>query len=617
MSFFFVGKPGTKNFQSRVRDIFDVLKFTAGNRELEVCSASSFAYCNTPPKVIDDIFIKLSDSNSWLLLVGAPVLDAKTDLDKQNLAKEFFINPSSVLRYRIDGHYAVLAFDAKKKVFLAGSDWNSLIPIYFAITKEGPLFTNSELSLAKLLQSKPDEFGFSQAIHYGSVWGNRTRFKGIRKLETCELIQVDAENNLIRERYWEPHMEELWKGSFEDISQRWLGVMRDAIQVFSDQRNNCELSSDLTGGEDSRLIAALLYDLDMPFRVRVAGEPNDLDITIAKKAAESIGLDLSVEITHPANIDELSNHAETIITHSDAYGSFFTNASLFVHELHYPPLEFENVHLCGLPGGAQYRGANYLRAKLLFPSSNKKLDHRAYTRRKYLFDFSYDLLRIPDKEYFEGVYGVMKDALEEVEGFPAGIQVDHIGRVRYGCLLTAHIKRPFYFAFAPRDMTRSTYNVPPHMKQGGRQYKAIIEMLAPELAWVKTQAGVPTVQKTLLRQPLFFPEYAALLKKVVKWIARQTLNETIDLKKKGTLNARHHSYVFHENSIRWLFNTEPYSTWFRSADTMLSANQYNPLTLNELLLKARQPNFDKVQLLGRIVNQEMAHRRVYSSTDVR
>jgi hypothetical protein len=349
----------------------------------------------------------------------------------------------------------------------------------------------------------------------------------------------------------------------------------------------------------------------------VSGELEDLDIKIARKAAASIGIDLSIERTYPAKVDELSNHAESIIAHSDAYGSFFTNASTFIHESHYRPLEFKNVHLCGLPGGAQFRGANYLRAKLLRPSSNKGMDYRAYTKQKYLSDFSYDLLRMSDRDYFEGVCGVMKSGLEDVEGFPAGIQVDHLGRIRYGCLLTAHIKRPFYFAFAPRDMTRSTYNVPPHMKKGGRQYKAIIELLAPELAWVKSQVGVPTVRKTLLRQPMFFPEYYALFKRIIKWIARQKLKKATALRSKGNVNARHHTMAFHENTMRWLFETEPYSYWFKSAGSMLTGNQYNALALNRLLLQARQPGFDQVQLFGRIVNQEMAYRRIYGSMNAR
>ena len=257
MSIFIVGKSGAENSHDRVKATLD--DFVLGERDklFHIGSNDSFAYCYTPPKVIDDIFIRVKGSESWLLLVGAPILDAKNDTERQDFAREFFRNPKNILRNRVDGHYAVLAYDSKAKIYFAGSDWNSLIPVYYAITKDGPLFSNSELLLAKLLKCKPDDFGFSQAIHFGTIWGDRTRFDGIQKLETCELIQVDSGNYLKRERYWEPRMEQLWEGSFDDVSQRWLHVMRDAIRIFCDNRNGSEVSADSTGGEDSRLVAAL------------------------------------------------------------------------------------------------------------------------------------------------------------------------------------------------------------------------------------------------------------------------------------------------------------------------------------------------------------------------
>lgn len=614
MSIFIVGKPGAENFNIRGKAILDNHAIGERNRLFHFSSKDSFAYCYTPPKVIDDVFIRVLDSESWLFLVGAPIFDARNDVERQDFAREFFRNPKNILRNRVDGHYAVLAYDSKANIYFAGSDWNSLIPVYYALTKDGPLFSNSELILAKLLQCQPDEFGFAQAIHCGVVWGKRTRFNGISKLEPCELVQVTAENNISRKRYWEPQDERLWKGSFDEVSRRWRRVMQDAIRTFSDNRGDSGVSSDLTGGEDSRLVVALLHDLGLTFRVRVTGESDDPDVVISKELAEKGNLELSVEHRHPVASDELSSHIKEIVIATDAYGSFFSNISSLVHEYNYPPLEYQNIHLCGAPGGEEFRGVYYLRAKLLFPSLSKSFDYRAFTRWKFLINFSHNLLKMADDEFIEKVYGVIGDALKEVEGFPAGTQVDHILRVGQVCLMTAHVKRPFNFPFAVRGMTRSIYNVPPHMKKGGRQFKAITEMLFPELARVKTQAGVPTIRKTLLRLPLFIPEYYSILKKVFNGFARKVLKTTVHTSK-GTVNAHHHVLAFHSDTIKWLFENDPYSAWFRSADSMLSGRHYNPAVLNELLIQARQPDFDRVQLLGRIVNQEIAYRYVYDSME--
>jgi hypothetical protein len=148
------------------------------------------------------------------------------------------------------------------------------------------------------------------------------------------------------------------------------------------------------------------------------------------------------------------------------------------------------------------------------------------------------------------------------------------------------------------------------MKKGGNQYKAIIEKLSPELAWVKSQAGVPTVRKSVMRLPLFFPEYYSKIVKSVKGIARQVFKNASALRSKGHVNEQHHLLALHEKSVKWLFETEPYASWFESAESMLSGNQYNPDELNNLLYSARQPDFNQVQLLGRVVNQELTLRYV-------
>lgn len=612
MSYFIAGKAATTDLQNRAENIFEDSMYTSDAKKLTVSSNRSFAFCYSATKVIDDLLIESGDSDSWILIVGAPVMKDRTDRGRQGFADDFFSDPKNTLRNRVDGHFAILAYDSSREIFLAASDWHSLIPTYFSLTEGGPLFCSAELPLAKILQCKPDKLGFAQAIHYGAVWGERTRFKGVSKLEPCELVQVDAGKNISRERYWEPREEKQWKGSFDEVSHRWQSLMKDTIRVFTDNRGNAGVSSDLTGGEDSRLVVALLHSLGLPFHVRVKGEPNDADVVISRELAKKGNLELSVEQSRPVENSELSNYTKEIVIATDAYGSFFSNISSLIHEIRYPPLDYQNIHLCGMPGGGEFRGSYYPRAKLFFPSLSKSFDYRAFTKRKFLLDFSHNLLKMRDDEYIETVYGVMSDTLQEVEGFPAGTQVDHLIRVRQDCLMALHIKRPFYFAFSLRDMTRSTYNVPPHMKKGGRQFKAITEALFPELARVKTQAGVPTIRMTLLRLPLFIPEYFSVLRKGFKGLARQIL-KTTSLTGKGTVNARHHTLAFHSNTIKWLLENEPYSNWFRSADSMLTGHHYNPVTLNELLRQARQKNFDRVQLLGRIVNQEIAYHYVYDS----
>ena len=142
------------------------------------------------------MLVKPDESGSWVLFVGAPIIDKSYRENKAGLAKKFLSEPKEFLQNDIDGHYAIIGYDSSQGRFYIASDWNSLIPVYYYLGKQGPLFCNSELLLAKLVNAEPDEFGFSQAIHQGNVWGDRTRFKGIRKLTACDLLTINKKLDL-------------------------------------------------------------------------------------------------------------------------------------------------------------------------------------------------------------------------------------------------------------------------------------------------------------------------------------------------------------------------------------------------------------------------------------
>ena len=89
---------------------------------------------------------------------------------------------------------------------------------------------------------------------------------------------------------------------------------------------------------------------------------------------------------------------------------------------------------------------------------------------------------------------MVRENLKEVEGFPLGTQIDHLVRVFDTCFLGLRYKAPLYLPFMTRDLVRSMYFISPHYKQGGKLTRACTEILFPELAFVKTQKGVPTVR---------------------------------------------------------------------------------------------------------------------------
>ena len=164
-------------------------------------------------------------------------------------------------------------------------------------------------------------------------------------------------------------------------------------------------------------------------------------------------------------------------------------------------------------------------------------------------------------------------------------------------------KLPLYLPFMTRDLIRSLYYIPPHYKQGGRLTRACTEILFPELAFVKTQKGVPTVRMTAMRLPLFIPEYIYLMKSIRNGV----LSRLFKLgQPRPLLSMEKNAYIF-----TTILSREPYCDWFSSSKSMVTGQFYNAKELNSILAQAKTGKYRNVPILGRIINLELACRWVY------
>jgi hypothetical protein len=225
---------------------------------------------------------------------------------------------------------------------------------------------------------------------------------------------------------------------------------------------------------------------------------------------------------------------------------------------------------------------------------------------KFLLDFVPALVNNEDS-FLEECFGNIKKSLDGSHKFDAGIKVDHLLREFQTCRWGLTMKHPFYLPFGSKEMTRSIYGVPAHFKNRGKLTRACTELLFPRLAYTITQNGIPTIRKSLIRTPLFWPEYLAEATKILKGLSRRYFHLR---QSSGTLAAPHRIDL-HGANIKALFNREPYSSWFESKTSMITGELYDGESLNAILREAKYGRSRYVQVLGRIVNQELACRYVH------
>ena len=584
-------------------------EFIVTDREKQCVDHGGWLFRNLQQlKSIRDIYIRHDASGSWLMLVGMPLLKAKTSKERQVWIEKFLKDYKAAIRDDLDGHFALVAYDATQRKLIMASDWNNFIPVYYTRSSKGFLFCSSELALAKLLQPDANPVGVAQTINLGCTW-HLSRFEDISKMQPCEILIVDEKLRLHQDRYWHPMHEAGWKDRFDDILERWMALLQAGVAAFYETATDKTVTTNLTAGEDSRLLVAACQALGIPYEAIVSGFPDDADVIAARKIADEVGISLRVNPHRTIREDELLERAIPYALSDEGYGSFFRSSLSKTSPVQNEAGRISRLHFIGLPGGEAFRGNHYNRAKLIFSSRTGHFRPKPYARIKFLLDFYPGLFGDLSHTFLESFYAQVEQSVQEASSFPDGIQLDHLMRDFQTCNWSLSQRLPFYLPYGLKDLTRSIYTIPPHFKRGGRLTKACTELLFPELARMKTQHGVPTIRRTWARSPLFLPEHLSELKRVARGVAHRYLH--VNQANKSLANK--HNLNYHGETMKTLFNRDPYAQWFKSTDAMVSGRYYDPRVMDPVLSEAREGRCRYIHMLGRIVNHELACRYVYGA----
>lgn len=146
--------------------------------------------------------------------------------------------------------------------------------------------SSSFLELASFHRLNPvdlDPESVVEFLHFGNVSFNRTLFQSIRKLPG-EQIAVIAPGQGIS--FVEKSLPAL------DVPTRYS--LEDFFRDFAASVSTEQVSVDLTGGMDTRIIAILLQYFGLPFEVAIRGNEENLDVLIAREVASALGKELQV-----------------------------------------------------------------------------------------------------------------------------------------------------------------------------------------------------------------------------------------------------------------------------------------------------------------------------------
>lgn len=166
-------------------------------------------------------------------------------------------------------------------------------PVYLARLPSAVVLSDRASWAAAVAEriTEADPAAVSAIVNMGFPLGDATPFRGVRALAARTRVRASAGE--ITETV-EPSPETGAAG-VRDAASEVASALVAAVAPVRGRPDPVDLS--LTGGKDSRLIAAVLHAAGVPFRARTYGFPGHPDVVVAGLAARRLGVEH--EVTEP------------------------------------------------------------------------------------------------------------------------------------------------------------------------------------------------------------------------------------------------------------------------------------------------------------------------------
>ncbi len=229
-----------------------------------------------------------------------------------------------------EGRLLILRVSADGSEWEAFNDWSGSLQAFHAPAGAGRILSTLEpvvVAAAGLDPGDVSRAGVVSLLTHGYFLGDRTLYETMRALGadtvtrwTAAGVAVSPQRSLIAS-------EERWQVGWEDLAEglheRTVGALRRGL------RTEPEWRLPLSGGMDSRLIAAVAVDEGIPVETLTYGDEDWLDVRYAREVARM--LDLPWRHV-PLGVDYLARRSPT-------WGALFGTSMHFHGMYQYPLLE--------------------------------------------------------------------------------------------------------------------------------------------------------------------------------------------------------------------------------------------------------------------------------------
>jgi len=355
------------------------------------------------------------ESGSWLAVVGTCFHESGNN-QPENLLEQYLSVGAERLACDLDGFFAVIAGNAKTRETIVITDIVGSLHFYHRLVKSGVALSSSSLILSQLGAVSLDSVGCQEFLASGIMYEDRAFYDEIRKLPPATITTFANGHLSGQQRYWDAaKLQPDLLPAKQAADALWEEL------VFAVGKINKQFESvacDLTGGYDSRAVAAAFLGGHRKFATVVSGPADSADVVISRGLAAKLGLR---HIHYPVSSGTTYEEMESALQLTD--GEYDLVEYVNVARIHRDLSQRFNISINGSFGEIA-RGYWW---ELLFPRTGEhlKLDSGKLARRRYatkscntLFQPKYQI------DLVEHIKGVVERSVKGLESYPNTFQMD-------------------------------------------------------------------------------------------------------------------------------------------------------------------------------------------------
>jgi hypothetical protein len=548
-------------------------------------------------------------TGSWLLAVGTVVdpRDNQPDGSLSRLLQDYLDSGLEVFS-RLDGQFGLVLYDARESKLLVVSDPFGLISLYYGRLNHKIYISTSALAIARVIRSRPDEERIRAFLLYGDTLGG-TLWRDVRMLPPATALLLTRDRTA-ETQYWALNVDaSIARLPLDESIDCIIESMSRSMQQSLLREGKTWVS--ITGGMDSRTLAALMQYSRLPFKSYCHGPVDSRDVHIAADISHQMGWDYEY---FPLPDDwgvERSGWLSRALGQTDGHLDVL-KLSRTIREQTIKAQQL-NVSLWGYSGEV-YRG--YYWKQEFWRTGATSVVNYDHLRDYRVTPLDGSVLIDGErwkKQISADLISLYKAVGEREPDWVNTAKLDAIGLCmeRPACGHTISAVLGQQRVILPYDFKENiirNISINDQYRNHGRLFRLVLERINPDLAGIETADGGPALPMRLSNAHRFIPYWLDASEKMLWKLGYKYLKKALWNKRDAGPSGRAYPVA------KWLRDSidRLNDQAFFEFDQMASAGLYDEARLKSLLTDSTAGSRSNETLISRIITIEMAMRRVGS-----